>query len=629
MLSWFFENCVKNKGEILKFLEDFLVSMLPNKNNLDLEEYKKKGIEYLFYNNDEFLYILKYQIFKEINGDYLEKVFEIFQLKHRQWIDSILNNCNDKDKIIEVLKYLGKKKLEILKIIVLPSFRSLENDVKNSEIVTNMLNSIVEHLQKMQKNQNMMLANISHEMRTPLNSVIGYLDILDSITTLSPEERKNIIYAKNSSKLLLTLINDLLDTQKLSNATLDLITQPFWVNKVIKNAVLISSVNATQKNIEFNYIDKTDLLYEVMGDENRFLQILNNLFSNAVKFTPKGGKIEIVATNKDLGDKVEVNIKVKDNGIGIPKDKQTELFKPFVRATNKEKGTGLGLYISKQLANRMGGDIWFESEEKKGSVFYVKVTFDKSQNFYNKDILKKKNIVILKEKSLDYCKNIQKQLKDIGANITIFSDVEGFMKYTIFNNTIDMVIIIYPNKIEKDNLDKSFIKTYKKISKKNTIFIAGVEDSYYLKNSKVFNKVINTPLTILDIIELFSSPKIEKVSYNYLIIDDEPMNRMVLSSMIRTFDENGKIDTAIDGISGLEKIKSNKYDFIFLDKRMPKMDGYEVLEKIRELGLNIKNIYLLTADGDNETISKAKEYKVGYIAKPVTLQTLKSIVYKG
>ena len=627
MLGWFFENCIEDKNDILNFLGNFLVSMLPHNIELDIDLYKQKGIEYLFYDNDEFLYLLKYQIFKEINGEYLEQVFDVFIKNNRKWINVIWKNCKNKEIVLDVLSILGEKKIEVLKTIAIPSFKSLENDVNNGEIVTNMLNSIVEHLQQMQKNQNLMLANISHEMRTPLNSVIGYLDVLDSINTLSAEERKNITYAKNSSKLLLTLINDLLDTQKLSNATLDLITQPFWINKVIKNAVLISAVNASQKEIEFNYIDKTDLLYEVIGDENRFLQILNNLFSNAVKFTPRKGKIEITAKNKDLGNKVEIFIKVKDTGMGIPKEKQKELFKPFARATKKEKGTGLGLYISKQLANRMGGDIWFDSEDKKGSVFYVKVVFEKSMNFYDKNILKGKNIIVLKEKSLNYCSNIKKQLEDIGSNVIIFTDVNQFMHYSMFNTNIDMVIMIYPNNIEKEELDKSFIQTYRKIhEKRDTIFIAGLEDNYYLQNSKIFDKIINTPLTILDIIEVFSSPKAAKATYKYLIIDDEPMNRMVLSTMIRTFDKDGVVDVAVDGEEGLEKLKANKYDFIFLDKRMPKLNGYQVLERLSELGLENNNIYLLTADGDNETIAKAKEYNVGYISKPVTLQTLKNII---
>ena len=627
-VSEFYENKLKNNEKFHKFVHLFLEDILPN--SIDIEIYKNSAIDYLFYDKIDFLYQLKYQIFRQVNSEYLVKLFKTFQTENAKWVDFVWDSCKNEDKSIvkDILVLLGNKKVEVLQTITLPSFKSFENDVQNSDIVTKMLNSIVIHLQELQKNQNMMLANISHEMRTPLNSVIGYLDVLDNSTKINPEDKKNILYAKNSSKLLLTLINDLLDTQKLASSTLDLTNNPFWLNRIIKNAVLISSINANQKHIEFNYTDKISIFNEVEGDKNRFLQILNNLFSNAVKFTPEHGKIYIEAVSEDLGDSVKLRVCVKDNGIGIVKEKQKELFKPFSRATNKEKGTGLGLYISKQLANRMGGDIWFESEENKGSTFYVEVVFKKSKNIYDKEMLKNRKIIILKNEHSQYCSNLIKSLAKMSVKIKIFNDENKFMQFLMFNKDIDMAMIVYPHKIERDDLDLSFIKTYKKINENNEIntnFTAVVGEEYYPKNIEVFDKVVHMPVTTLDIIESLSTIKTSKINYRYLIIDDEPMNRMVLSTMIKTFDSEPFIDTANDGVAGLEKIKHNKYDVIFLDKRMPKMDGYEVLEEVKKLGLKV-NIYLLTADGDNETIEKTKEYNVGYISKPVGLSTLKSIV---
>ena len=616
-----------NESSFNNFLDDFLKEIFPK--NIDISEYKQLALEYLIYDKDDFLHILKYYVFGMVDSEYIKKIFDSFQKNNQKWVDFIWNSSEDRNKVKDILAHLGNKKVEVLKTIVNSSFKSLENDVKNGEIVTNMLNSIVEHLQEMQKNQNMMLANISHEMRTPLNSVIGYLDILEANNTLSIEDKKNVSYAKNSSKLLLTLINDLLDTQKLSSAKLDLGSNPFWINKIIKNALSISSVNAKQKNIDFIYIDEMSVFDEVIGDKNRFLQILNNLFNNAVKFTPENGRIIITSKSQNLGDKIQICISVKDTGIGIPKDKQKDLFKPFSRATNKEKGTGLGLYISKQLANKMDGDIWFESEENKGSTFFVRLVFKKSKNFYDKNLLKQRKIVILKDKKLtNYCKNLCNQLTEVGSKVKIFTDENKFMQFLMFNSNIDIAIIVYPNEIEKNELDISFIKTFKKINENanfQTSFIAGVGDNYYPRNSEVFDKLINVPITILDIFETFSAPKVIKSNYKYLIIDDEPMNRMVLSTMIKSFDKKGVIETANDGIDGLEKLKQNSYDVVFLDKRMPKLDGYGVLEELKKLNIQT-NVYLLTADGDNETINKAKEYNVGYIAKPVTLSTLKSVV---
>ena len=629
MLREFYEKNLKNTRIFDLFLCDFLEKILPN--NIKFSEYKESAIKYFFYDNDEFLYKLKYSTFRQVDSNYLQKIFNSFINTNSKWVNFLWNNCKDKEKTQYILTKLGNKKIEIIKTMTMPSFKSLEMDAKNSEIVTNILNSILNNIQDLQKQQSTMFANVSHEMRTPLNSVIGYLDVLDSMQTLTLEERKYISYAKNSSKILLTLINDLLDTQKLNNSQLDLINNPFWISKLIKNAVLISSINVTQKNIEFIYNDEINILREVKGDKNRFLQILNNILSNAIKFTPEHGKIEMLASSVEIDDKIKVHIEIKDNGIGIAKDKQKDLFKPFSRATNEEKGTGLGLYISRQLARRMGGDIWFESEKNKGTTFFIEVVFEKSNYSYNQDVLKNRKIVIFKTQDKDaYIDDLQKQLELTGAKTKAFNEIDKFLNFLMFNSDIDIVIIMCPNKIEDDDLDISFIKTYKNLHKNSdfkTYFIAGVKDNFYPKNNFIYDKVIPLPITILDILEVLSTKSIITNNCKYLIIDDEPMNRMVLSTMIKTFDKHANIQTAVNGLEGIEKLKTNKYDIVFLDKRMPKMDGYGVLENLDRLGIKA-NIYLLTADGDNETIQKAKEYNVGYIAKPVTLNTLKTIMSK-
>ncbi len=623
----FYEKYLKNSSKFEQIINEYLQKLLSNKN---INDYYEDFINYLFCDDDKFLHNFKYEIYKYVDSKYIDEVFKFFEDKNNELINLFLALPMEETKIIKILSVLGNKKIELLKTIILPSFKSYEKDTKTGEVIISILNSIVENMKKAQQNQNMMLSNISHEMRTPLNSVIGYLDILEQSKDLSREARKNVTYAKNSSKLLLTLINDLLDTQKLANAKLDLIENSFWINKIVKNAVLISQVNATQKNISLIYEDNLNILNEVKGDKNRFLQILNNLLSNAIKFTPEGGKVVISAQSEDLGDKIKVFITVKDTGIGIPKEKQKQLFKPFSRATNKEKGTGLGLYISKELAKKMGGDIWFESEVNKGSTFFVELYLKKSKNFYDTSVLKDKIIAILETSQTNlYCEILKHQLQRSGANVKIFNNEDTFIQFLIFKN-IDMSIIVYPNKIEKDDIDKAIIKTYKKINKNTNLknyFVAGVEENYYPKNADLFDRILHTPITLLDIIEIFATPTSLNKNYKYLIIDDEPMNRMVLSSLIKTFDKSANIDMAKDGIEGLSKITSNEYDIVFLDKRMPNMNGYEVLEELQRLGIKV-NVYLLTADGDNETVEMAKKYEAGYIAKPVTLSTVKSVVSK-
>jgi len=199
------------------------------------------------------------------------------------------------------------------------------------------------------------------------------------------------------------------------------------------------------------------------------------------------------------------------------------------------------------------------------------------------------------------------------------------MKFLLYNKKIDMSIIVYPNEFEKDELDSSFIKTFKTLNFSKHFFIAGLEEGYYPKNGELFDKVIESPITLIDILEIFSTPNIIKQNHKFLIIDDEPLNRKVLASMLKIYDKEAEIDMAVDGDEGLEKLKKQSYDLVFLDKRMPKMDGYQVLEELKKLNIKTK-IYLLTADGDSETIEKAKEYNAGYISKPVSLSILKTVL---
>ena len=627
ILEKFYKTYLEGKEEINYFLDSILELVLVDEIKDRKNYYKESLLKFLFYNNNDFIYELKYDIFQYVNSEYLEKVFHNLQKKNYRWVKTLWQQGLDKEETLKVITILGNKKIEILKNVIFPTFKSFENDIKNGEIIQNILNSILENMQQIQKNQNMMLANISHEMRTPLNSVIGFLDVLEKEIKNS-ESRKKISYAKNSAKVLLNLINDLLDTQKLSTAKIDITTNPFWVNKIIKNAVLISTINANQKNVQLIYKDNLTIFTEVLGDKNRFLQILNNLLSNAVKFTPSGGKVEISAISEDLGDKVKIFVKVQDTGIGIPKEKQKELFKPFSRATDKEKGTGLGLYISKQLAMKMGGDIWFESEEGKGTTFYLEIPFKKHEISYNKEVLEGKKIAILVNSNDNfYCDNLKAQIESAGGEVKIFKSVDSFMKFLLYNKKIDMSIIVYPNEFEKDELDSSFIKTFKTLNFSKHFFIAGLEEGYYPKNGELFDKVIESPITLIDILEIFSTPNIIKQNHKFLIIDDEPLNRKVLASMLKIYDKEAEIDMAVDGDEGLEKLKKQSYDLVFLDKRMPKMNGYEVLKKLKELGIKT-NVYLLTADGDSDTIKTAEEYNAGYISKPVSLSTIQSVLAK-
>lgn len=224
------------------------------------------------------------------------------------------------------------------------------------------------------------LANMSHELRTPLNSIIGMGQLIAQ-RDLAVDVREMFDSIAKSSKVLLAIVNDILDLSKIEARQIHLERQAFDVVREITYCVQAMKPLASEKGIVLSY-DGPDAPVPVMGDRLRFMRIISNLLSNAIRYTLEGSVTVAVSVELRPGAKVRVHCDVKDTGIGIENDKQQKIFEKFTQAdastARRFGGTGLGLAITRELVELMGGQIGLESEFGKGSTFWVDVVFDRS-----------------------------------------------------------------------------------------------------------------------------------------------------------------------------------------------------------------------------------------------------------
>jgi signal transduction histidine kinase/DNA-binding response OmpR family regulator len=265
---------------------------------------------------------------------------------------------------------------EALEARVRERTRALQTEVGERQRAEVALQAAKEAAEAASRAKSEFLANMSHEIRTPMNGIIGMTE-LALATPLSAEQREYFSLVKTSADALLAIVNDILDFSKIEAGHLEIEAVEFSLRTVLAHTLKPLAVRAHQKGLELASLVKSDVPDGLLGDPGRLRQVLVNLVGNAVKFTERGEIVVTVELEGDPGDDVGLRFAVADTGIGIPAAKRRTIFDPFTQAdgstTRRYGGTGLGLTISRQLVERLGGRIALQSSEGQGSVFHFTV----------------------------------------------------------------------------------------------------------------------------------------------------------------------------------------------------------------------------------------------------------------
>ena len=555
--------------------------------------------------------------------------------------DSKLNSKEIQKKIDEKIAYYQLLEIlltALLMIIVIVFGFIISKQIQKKSIALKLVteearNSAIE-ASNANKVKSDFLANMSHEIRTPLNAIIGFSEILSqSAIDKKNKEQANIIL--KSAKSLLSIINDILDISKVESGKFEIVKEKFQARRFFEQVVELFSVNAEQKNIRFIYNFNTKIPTFLMGDQIRLKQVLSNLLSNAIKFTKEGNHVTLTIKIINMDEEtVHLKFSVLDEGIGISKEQQENIFLPFSQEdtsiSRKFGGTGLGLAISHKIISMMGSEIKVKSKKNKGSEFYFDLKFSIPEN--NAKVIKKLNYnFLVSSLNLDEENtktNLINYLEELGHVVKLDNDKKNI------SDKIDLIFYFG---------EEELLKQITKVKEKNSCKIVYVGNRVHIDNKDIIETIdyyIDVPLYGSKIFNTISSAcnidkkefRDEKIDKKYnakiLIAEDNENNQKLIEILLNKLGVVTKI--ASNGKEAIEYYNNEDFDMVFMDINMPIMDGLTALENIKKIDKYIKKktpIVALTANtikGDKERYLNAG--MDNYLSKPIVMNELLHIL---
>jgi len=541
--------------------------------------------------------------------------------------------------------------LSISQNIDLKTTKGVQNAYKLIETLIESAKADKQKALEANASKSLFLANMSHEIRTPLNGIVGFTELLKS-TEIDEEQKEFINIIEKSSENLLTIINNILDLSKIESNKTELDVIVFDPIIEFENAIETYGIRASEKSIELDFFLDPAIDKKLLGDSVKIKEVLINLLSNAIKFTDLGGKIKVeIRKISTVNNQTELSFSIEDNGVGMTKEQQLNVFTAFTQAdvsiTRKYGGTGLGLTISTKFLELMGSELKLESEKEKGTRFFFNLILEE----------------VLEDTELSTTPNINsKKICKFNYELPVQQDIyiDEYLKY--YNIETDSFKTMSDLKkcnenseitgiwIDVDNSDDEYLKNVYKLNENKVVLLSSFSNRGRLEKLGInVAKILYKPLTPTKIVQGLNSTCLEKSTETkvtvkkssafkniqfhgkILVAEDNFINQKLVKQILLRY--GVEVELANNGLEAFEKRKGSNYDLIFMDIQMPVMDGIEATHEIINYEVEEKLTHIpiiaLTANalnGDKERF--LEEGLDEYIPKPIETNELLYILKK-
>ena len=542
-----------------------------------------------------------------------------------------------------ILQFIFRYQKDKRHPIVVVTVRQVTDVVEKEREAQERLSEALDKAEAATKAKSTFLANMSHDLRTPMNAILGYTNLALSSTNDPKKEEMYLGRITESSKQLLTLLNDILDMTLIEGGKMVMDEGPMGIRDLFASIESITETSVAAKG-QMLHISVGKVVHEyVVSDKVRLNQILLNCVTNAIKYTPEGGDIWLSVDERPSGEKDKgiYEFRVRDTGIGMSKEFLKKIWEPFERERNSTvsriQGTGLGMSITRNLVSLMGGEIQVVSEEGKGSEFIVSIPLliDDRKVMSLSDWAGRKAIVFGNTKTAE---SLLPLLESLGIKVTVATDCSSLNEKCVGTDIafVDMKTVrkegMESLRAIRDSIGKDalmVVTAYKLQDGERDLASFGV-DAYAPK-----------PVFLSDIKKILSEERVEgKVlvtrkemdlrGRKVLLVEDNDLNREIATIVLE--DMGMKVEAAENGKEAIEKVKAapddDFYSIVLMDIQMPIMNGYDATRGIRALSDRRKRnvpILSMTANAFPEDRKMALEAGMdGHVSKPIEATVLVS-----